>query len=139
MALKVLVDTMHIIGILSDPKYQPLASAIDDERIDAVISVISITELIKILGKYDNKKARLTIRHLKSSKIEIEPLDAVTAEKAGIIRLKYNIPTADALICATGIVCNADHILTSDTHFNTVRSIIKPIDINKLLKLIKKL
>ena len=130
---------MHIIGILSDSRYLPLTESIDDEKINAVISVISLTELIKILGKYDKKRTQRTIGHLKSSKIEIEALDSTIAEKAGNLRLKYDIPTADALIGATGIICNADHILTSDPHFNTIRSFIKPIDIDKFLKLIKKI
>jgi predicted nucleic acid-binding protein len=129
---------MHVIGILSDSKYLPLVESIDDDRINGMISVISITELIKILGKYDREKTRTTIRFLKLSKIEIVPLDSSIAEQAGILRLKYDIPTADALIGATGIISNADHILTNDPHFNVIRKFIKPIDINKLLKLIKK-
>jgi hypothetical protein len=52
--------------------------------------------------------------------------------------LKYDIPTADALIGATGIVCNADHVLTSDPHFNAIKSFIKPINVDKMLKLVKR-
>ena len=139
MALKVLLDTMHVIGMLSDPTYLPIAKAIDTGKIDAVISVISITELIKILGKKDLTKAKATVRYLKSSKIKIEELDTSIAERAGELRLKYDIPTADALIGATGINSKADHIFTSDRHFNAIRSMIKPIDVNKFLKVIKKL
>ena len=139
MALKIIVDTMHIVGILSDTIYLSVAEAIDQKKIDAVISVISLTELIKILGKYDLDKTKTTITQLKSSNLEIKPLDTSIAEEAGYIRLKYNIPTADSLIGATGIICKADHILSNDDHFNSIKSLIKPIDLNKLLKLIKKL
>ena len=139
MALKIIVDTMHIVGVLSDKRYMPIADAIDEGKIDAIISVISLTELIKILGKYDLEKTRTTITQLKSSEIDIQPLDTSIAEKAGYIRLKYDIPTADSLIGATGIICKAKHILTSDNHFNSIKSLIKPINLNKLLKLIKKL
>jgi predicted nucleic acid-binding protein len=130
---------MHIIGMLSDPTYMPIAKAIDEKKIHAVISIISLTEIIKILGKKDLKKANSTIRLLKSSNIKIEQMDPSIAEKAGHLRLKYDIPTADALIGATGIICNADNIFTSDRHFNTIRSLIKPIDMKKLLRLINKL
>jgi len=139
LALKIIVDTMHIVGILSDTIYLSVAEAIDQKKIDAVISVISLTELIKILGKYDLDKTKTTITQLKSSNLEIKPLDTSIAEEAGYIRLKYNIPTADSLIGATGIICKADHILSNDDHFNSIKSLIKPIDLNKLLKLIKKL
>jgi predicted nucleic acid-binding protein len=130
---------MHIIGMLSDPTYLPIAKAIDDEKIDAMISVISITELIKILGKKDPVKAKITIRYLKSSKIHIQVLDTAIAESAGELRLKYNIPTADALIGATAIIIKADHIFTSDRHFNALKAVVKPIDIKKMMKIFKSL
>ena len=133
------MDTMHIVDMLSDKKYQPIASAIDEEKIDAMISVVSLTELIKILGSHDIKKTQATIRDLKSSKIEIEPLDTTIAEQAGYLRLDYNIPAADSLIGATGIVCNAEHILTDDTHFDTLKNLIKPITPAKLTKMIRKI
>ena len=139
MALRIAVDTMHIVGILSDERYMPVAEAIDTGKIMAVISTISLTELIKLLGKYDPNKARATIKLIKSSKIDIRPVDTSIAEKAGEMRLKYDIPTADSIIGATGIISKAAHIFTSDHHFNSISSLIKPIDINRMLKLIKKL
>ena len=139
MALRIAVDTMHIVGILSDERYMPVAEAIDTEKIMAVISTISLTELIKLLGNYDLERARTTIMLIKSSKIDIRPVDTAVAEKAGEMRLKYPIPTADSIIGATGIISKAAHIFTSDHHYNSISSLIKPIDIKKLLKLIKKL
>ena len=130
---------MHIIDILSDNRYLPIASAIDEGRIDAMISVVSLTELIKILGSHDIKKTQATIRDLKSSKIEIEPLDTTIAEQAGYLRLNYKIPTVDSLIGATGMVCNAKHILTDDTHFDALKYLIKPITMAKLTKMIRKI
>ena len=139
MAQRIVVDTMHIVGILSDEMYLPVAEAIDTGKILAVISTISLTELIKVLGKYDLEKARTTVMLIKTSKIDIRPVDTAVAEKAGEMRLKYPIPTADSIIGATGIISKAAHIFTSDHHFNSISSLIKPIDLNRLLKLIKKL
>ena len=130
---------MHIAGLLSEEDYMPLAEAIDEGRVEAVVSVVSLTELIKILGRFDAERARKTISRLKSSKIGILPLDAMTAERAGYLRLRYDIPTADSLIGSTGIIAKAGHILTSDRHFDSSRSMIKPIDVDKLLKMISKL
>ncbi|VVB55530.1 Uncharacterised protein [uncultured archaeon] len=45
------------------------------------------------------------------------------------MRLKYDIPTADSLIAATGVVENVKHVLTDDEHFEGKKSLIKPIDL----------
>ncbi|MDP6155798.1 MAG: PIN domain-containing protein [Candidatus Thermoplasmatota archaeon] len=139
MALRIILDTMYVIGIISDKKYLPIAQAIDDGKIDSMVSVITITELIKVLGMVDRKKAIKTVSQLKSSKIDIKVLGLPIAEKAGYLRLKYDIPTADSLIGATGIIHKASHILTNDAHFNSIKSLIKPINYSQVLKLIKKL
>ncbi len=139
MALRIIIDTMHLIGLLSDESYMPLADAIDDGKVEATISVVSLTELIKILGKRDENRVRAIVSGLKASKVQILPLDTAAAEKAGYLRLRYDIPTADSLIGSTGIVVGASHILTSDRHFASLRSMIKAIGRDKLLKMIKKL
>ncbi len=51
------------------------------------------------------------------------------AAHAGELRLKYNIPTIDSIIAATGIVENIKHVLTYDRrHFEHVKK-IKIIDL----------
>ena len=131
-----LIDTMYIAALLADEKLKRLAIAIDDEKIDAIVSVISLTELVKILGSKDERRMRNTIRKLKSSNLRIVDVTSVIAERAGEIRLHYDIPTADALICSTGIVSNAKHVLTDDKHFEATSKLIKPLDLKKLLKMI---
>ena len=134
--MKVLIDTMYIAALLADEKLKRLAIAIDDEKIDAIASVISLTELVKILGSKDERRMRNTIRKLKSSNLRIVDVTSVIAERAGEIRLHYDIPTADALICSTGIVSNAKHVLTDDKHFEATSKLIKPLDLRGLLKII---
>ena len=92
-----LIDTMYIAALLSDEKLKKLAIAIDDEKMDAIASVISLTELVKILGSKDEGRMRNTIRKLKSSNLRIVDVTSAIAERAGEIRLHYDIPTADAL------------------------------------------
>jgi len=43
------------------------------------------------------------------------------AIRAGDLRLKYDIPTADSLIAATGVVEILKHILTDDEHFEATK------------------
>ncbi len=61
------------------------------------------------------------------------------AMQAGELRLKYDIPTADSLIAATGIVGNTINILTDDTrHFSPIRKLIKIIDLETTTNLAMK-
>ncbi|MCZ7391919.1 MAG: hypothetical protein ABOK23_00365 [Candidatus Methanoperedens sp.] len=56
--------------------------------------------------------------------------------RAGDIRLKYDIPTIDSLIAATGLVENIKHILTHHTrHFEVTKNLIKPVDLKTVLKM----
>jgi predicted nucleic acid-binding protein len=126
---------MYISALLADKKHRKLAEAIDNGKIDAIASVISLTELVKILGSKDMERMRITIRKLKSSGLRMVDVNSSIAEKAGELRLHYDIPTADALICSTGIMANAKHILTNDRHFDATSKLIKPLDMRKLLKM----
>ena len=54
---------------------------------------------------------------------------------ASELRLKYDIPTIDSIIAATGIVNNVKHILTDYDHFKPLKNMIKPIDLKNALKL----
>lgn len=133
--LRVLIDTMYIAAMLADKKHKKLAEAIDSGKIEAVASVLSLTELVKILGSRDIEEMRTTIRKIKFSSLRMIDVSSVIAEKAGELRLHYEIPTADAIICSTGIVANAKHVLTDDKHFQTTSKMIKPLDMRKLLKM----
>jgi len=53
--------------------------------------------------------------------------------------LKYDIPTADSLIAATGIVGNTTNVLTDDTrHFSPIKKLIKIIDLETATNLGRK-
>lgn len=134
--MKVLIDTMYIAALLADEKLKKLAVAIDDEKVDAIASVVSLTELVKVLGSKDEGRMRSTIRRLRSSNLRMVDVTPAIAERAGEIRLRYDIPTADALICSTGVVCNAKHVLTDDEHFEATSKLIKPLNPRRLLKMI---
>ena len=80
---------------------------------------------------------RSDLGKLVTSNLIFIDVDRTIASKAGELRLRYDIPTADSLIAATGIVENVKHILTDDDHFDSVKYLIKPVDLKTALKLIK--
>lgn len=134
---KVLIDTMYIEAILckDEPPYTDFADAVDDGKIIGISSTVSLTELIKNLGMKDPDRMQTTVRQLKSSEIILINVTQEIATRAGELRLRYDLPTVDSLIAATGIVENVRYILTDDDHFDTLVNIIKPIDMKKALKL----
>jgi len=136
----VLVDTMYIEAMLckNEPPYTDFADAIDDGKIIGIASTVSLTELIKNLGMKDSNRMKTTVRQLKSSEIVLVNVTQEIAARAGELRLRYDIPTIDSLIAATGIVENVRHILTDDDHFNPLVNLIKPIDMKQALKLAKR-
>ena len=134
---RILIDTMWIEAIFSkeEPPYTTLAEAIDNGKIIGVSSVVSITEMIKNLGKKDEERMEITIRELKSSEIILVNVTQKIAERAGQLRLRYDIPTIDSLIAATGIVENIGKILTEDTrHFGPIKNHLKITTIQQALK-----
>ncbi|MCZ7380059.1 MAG: PIN domain-containing protein [Candidatus Methanoperedens sp.] len=135
----VLIDTMYIEAILikDEPPYTDFADAIDDGKIIGISSTVSLTELIKNLGMKDTDRMKNTIRQLKSSEIILVNVTQKIASRAGELRLRYNIPTVDSLIAATGVVENVRHILTDDDYFDPLVNLIKPIDMKMALKLAK--
>jgi predicted nucleic acid-binding protein len=128
---------MHVADLLIDDSYFELAESIHNKKITGLASVITITELIKIRGMKDKERMHSDLGKLITSNLIFVDVDRTIAIRAGELRLKYDIPTADSLIAATGMVENVKHILTDDDHFNSVKNLIKPIDLKTALKLIK--
>ncbi len=134
--ITILIDTMHVADILIDDSYFELALAIQNKTMTGLASVITLTELVKIRGMKDKEKMYSDLDGLLTSSLVFMDVDSTIAMRAGELRLKHDIPTADSLIAATGIVGNVKHILTDDEHFKTLKNIIKPIDLRTALKLV---
>lgn len=132
---KILIDTMHIANILIDDSYIELAQALQDKKITGLVSVVTLTELIKIRGLRDYEQMHSDLNNLITSNLVFLDVNDTIAIRAGELRLKYDIPTIDSLIAATGLVNNVKYILTDDDHFNSLKNMIKPIDLKKALKL----
>ncbi len=134
--ITILIDTMHVADILIDDSYFELAQAIQNKTMIGLASVITLTELMKIRGMRDKVKMYGDLDRLLTSNLVFLDVDSTIAMRAGELRLKYDIPTVDSLIAATGIVGNVKHILTDDEHFKPLKNIIKPIDLRTALKLV---
>jgi len=132
----ILLDTMEILKLLSDPEYRKLADAIDKEKIQCIISVISLTEIYKVIGMKDERVARELVTKIIGSKLRVVDVDTRIARKAGELRLKHNMPTADSLIAATGVVSGATHVLTEDAHFNLIASLLKRVNLKRVKKMV---
>ncbi len=133
---KILIDTMHIASLLTDEggSYLELAQAVKNQKIIGIVSVVTLTELIKILGIENRQK----INDLTYTKLVFINVTQRIATRAGDLRLRYDIPTVDSLIAATGIVEGVKHILTRDTcHFEPIKNQIKTIDLKTALKMAK--
>lgn len=135
--ITILIDTMEILNLLTNPGYKELKAAIDNHHVKAEISAVSFTEIYKVIGKTSEKEARRIIREIIASDLSFRVVDYRVCVKAGELRLHYDIPTVDALIVATGIMSNATHILTTDTHFQAIKKIIKPVTMKEIKKMIK--
>lgn len=103
-------------------------------KITGVVSVVTLTELIKILGE---KIYMEKINELVSLNIIVVDIDQTIAIRAGELRMRYGLPTGDSLIAATGLIENVKHILTDDAPLNTVKNLIKPIKLNTALKMVR--
>jgi predicted nucleic acid-binding protein len=132
----ILIDTMHVADFLIDDSYFELVQAVEEKKIMGFVSVITLTELIKIRGVKNKEKMHNTLNQLLSSNLIFLDITRKIAITAGEIRLKYDIPTADSLIAASGIVENVKHILTDDEHFEATKSLIKPIDLKAAMRLV---
>jgi len=133
---RILIDTMHLGGLFKDDTYLDLAGRISDGDIEAICSVVSLLELTKRLGMIDEKRMRKTRQELLSSRLIFINVTRTIAMQAGELRLKYDIPTADSMIAATGLVENTIYVLTGDErHFGPIKDLIKKIDLKTAIEL----
>ena len=133
---RILIDTMHLSELLKNNSYHELAAAIRDRDIEAIVSVVSLTELTKRLGMRDEKRMREIRQDLLSTRLIFVNVTPTIAMRAGDIRLKYDIPTVDSMIAATGLVENTIYVLTGDErHFGPIKNLIKKIDLKTAIEL----
>ncbi len=132
---RILIDTMHITDLLTEDSHFELAKVLQNKKMVGIVSVVTLTELAKTLGKENEELMYNILDRIISSNLVFIDVNNRIAIRAGELRLKYDIPTADSLIAATGIVENIKHVLTDDEHFDPLVNLIKPINLKTALKL----
>ncbi|MCW4000158.1 MAG: PIN domain-containing protein [Candidatus Bathyarchaeota archaeon] len=90
-----------------------------------IIPSIVILEMYKLqLEKFGSDVAELRVNSLLKLNMDIANLDSPIAVEAAKLRCRYaELPTADAIIAATGIVLGCDCVVTDDRHIRQVREV----------------
>jgi predicted nucleic acid-binding protein len=111
------------------PKYvakmDAIIKAIEDRPIEAVSSVITLTEVLTRPVKLGNTRLEREYRDilLHSGGFRLLTITARIAESAAALRARYNLRTPDALHVAAGIDARCDAFLTNDTGIKRVTEI----------------
>jgi predicted nucleic acid-binding protein len=127
--MKAVVDTRFFIDslIVRDIQFQKWSritlQTLQKTDESGIIPSIVIHEFYQFLLKNLGKDiAELQTSNVLKLDFEVANLDVSIAVEAAKLRCKYaELPTADAIIAATGIVLDCDFILTDDRHIKQVK------------------
>ena len=106
-------------------KMDAIIEAIEDRPIEAVSSVITLTEVWTRPVKLGNARLEREYRDilLHSGGFRLLTITARIAESAAALRARYNLRTPDALHVAASIDARCDAFLTNDTGIKRVTEI----------------
>jgi predicted nucleic acid-binding protein len=106
-------------------KMDAIIEAIEDRPIEAVSSVITLTEVLTRPVKLGNTRLEREYRDilLHSGGFRLLTITARIAESAAALRARYNLRTPDALHVAAAIDVRCDAFLTNDTGIKRVTEI----------------
>jgi predicted nucleic acid-binding protein len=106
-------------------KMDAIIEAIEDRPIEAVSSVITLTEVLTRPVKLGNTRLEREYRDilLHSGGFRLLTITARIAESAAALRARYNLRTPDALHIAASIDARCDAFLTNDTGIKRVTEI----------------
>lgn len=107
-------------------KMDAIIDAIEHSSIDAVSSVITLTEVLAQPMKLGNASLEQEYRDilLNSGGFRLLPISAQIAEAAADLRARYNLRTPDALHIAAAINAGCDAFLTNDKDIRRVTEIV---------------
>ncbi len=80
---KILIDTMYISALLANKNspYFDFAQAVEDDKIAGIISAVTLTELVKILGVKVYKKKNRPTDFLQSENHRCQPVNSYTRRR----------------------------------------------------------
>jgi len=141
MGVTAVLDTNIFLNVKNQegPYLEPsrwVLDAVDDGRIQAVVSVVSIAEICS--GYYsaeDEGGKQEFITHLVSSKgFTIVELDLKLADTAGMIRAETGLRLPDAIIVASGLAKGASYIVTHDEEFKRAERYLAAVTSKELIR-----
>jgi PIN domain nuclease of toxin-antitoxin system len=118
---RILLDSSCLIGHLDGSEaISPLATHVVDQlvksgRNPATVAMVSVMEILvrprrRALEEYEHVIDFL-IHH---PNLTAQAIDLAVAQEAATIRALFKLPTPDALVIATGVVCQVAHLITAD-------------------------
>jgi len=141
MGITVVLDTNVFLNVKNreEPYYESskqVLDAVDEGRIRAVISAVSIAELCA--GYYsarDERGKQELIVHLLSSKgFSVVNLDVKLADVSGRIRAETGLRLPDTIIVASGLERGAECIVTHDEEFRKGKRYLETVTSQELIK-----
>ena len=127
---QVTIDTAPIIYLLEGnsqflKQFLPLFERIEAGEIDAVVSVVTLAEVLA--GPLRNGNEILADRYFRTlrsgSNWQIQEMDAELAFMAARIRVRYSLKLPDAIQVATAIHSGSIALVTHDRDFSSVDEI----------------
>ncbi len=91
---------------------------------DGILPTIVTSEIVKITcARRGREEAKIRYASLLRSGLVIKDLDPDVAERAGILKCKYDdVPMGDCIIAAIAIISGAS-VLSDDPHFDTMKEV----------------
>jgi len=141
MAITAVLDTniFLIVKNKEEPHYEfskQVLDAVDNGRMQAIISVVSVAELC--VGYYlagDEKGKQELITHLASSKtFSVIEVDLRLADAAAKIRAETGLRLPDAIMVATGLARGATYVVTYDEEFGKANRYLEAVTSQEMLK-----
>jgi predicted nucleic acid-binding protein len=128
---QIFLDTAPVIYFVEKnpsfaPKVEQIFEGLDDARLTAVVSPITLAECLTLpykLGQFDVVQI-FTDLLANSPSILFYPIDETVADKAAELRARYNLTLSDAFQVAVAIQAGCDAFLTNDIDLKRVTDIL---------------
>lgn len=98
----------------------PLVAAAEAGAVDVVVSTVTMLELLVKPLREADRTAEAAVRVFLDQICRVVSVGPEVADAAARLRARHGLPAPDALICATGVVEQADAVLGNDRRWQRV-------------------
>lgn len=127
---QIFLDTAPVIYFVEknpdfSEKVRSVFSRLDDGRLTAVVSPITLAECLVLPYKIPDREIAQIFSDLlvNNEGVLFYPIDEVVADKAADLRARYNLTLTDAFQIAIAIQAECDAFLTNDVDLKRVNEI----------------